>query len=104
MGAQKIAMLMQKLAQAAQDNDKAGILNISKEIAACTTRVVAIAKTIPANPDDKNQIVSFALAAKGTSVQLKIMASVKASINGRDRTAEEQPSPAHRHWLTKWDR
>jgi hypothetical protein len=39
--------------------------------------VVVIAKKIPGTPEDKAQIVSFALAAKGTSVQLKILAAVK---------------------------
>lgn len=88
--AQLIADAMARLAVAAQNDDKAGILHISKEIATATQTVVSIAKTIPAKPQDKEQIVSFALSAKGTGVQLKILSAVKASINGRDRTAEEQ--------------
>ncbi len=80
--AQLIADAMARLATAAQANDKAAILNISKEIATATQTVVAIAKTIPANPQDKEQIVSYALAAKGTGVQLKILSAVKASIEG----------------------
>ena len=80
--AQLIADAMARLATAAQANDKAGILNISKEIATATQTVVAIAKTIPAQPQDKEQIVSYALAAKGTGVQLKILSAVKASIEG----------------------
>ena len=88
--AQKIADAMQRLAKAANENDKTAMINISKEIAQYTQNVVSISKTIPAQPSDKEQIVSYALSAKGTSVQLKIMAAVKASIHGKDRTAEDQ--------------
>ncbi len=88
--AQLIADAMQRLAAAAQSNDKAGMLHVSKEIATATQTAVAIAKTIPANAADKEQMMSYVLASKGTGVQLKILAAVKASIEGRDRTAEEQ--------------
>ncbi len=67
---------MQRLATASQENDKAGIIDISKQIAVCAQNVVTISKTIPGNAEDKGQILSFALAAKGTSVQLKILSAV----------------------------
>lgn len=73
---------MSRLATASQENDKAGIIDISKQIAVCAQNVVTISKTIPGNAEDKGQILSFALAAKGTSVQLKILSAVKASIQG----------------------
>lgn len=59
---------MNKLATASQENDKAGIIDISKQIAVCAQNVVSISKTIPANAEDKGQILSFALAAKGLCI------------------------------------
>eukprot|EP01092_Planopodium_desertum_P014973 TRINITY_DN77294_c0_g1_i1.p1 TRINITY_DN77294_c0_g1~~TRINITY_DN77294_c0_g1_i1.p1 ORF type:complete len:208 (+),score=67.85 TRINITY_DN77294_c0_g1_i1:76-624(+) len=91
--AKDIAEAMKMLSDAAISGDKAGIIRAARMISDFVAKIIDNAKQVSATCKDKktaNELMSMAYAAKNFAVQLKILAAVKASIDGTDPTAETQ--------------
>lgn len=89
----RIAEEMARLAAAAKTNDKRGMIEAARRIAALAVDIVKEAHASAAqcrDPALKNQIILPAQAAKNLSVQLKIIASVKAATDDDDPAAKAQ--------------
>jgi hypothetical protein len=89
----RIADEMEKLARAAKDGDKKAMIEAARRIAALAVDIVKEAHASAAqvrDPTLKNQIILPAQAAKNMSVQLKIIASVKAATDDDDPAAKAQ--------------
>lgn len=89
----RIAEELARLAAAAKANDKRGMIEAARRIAALAVEIVKEAKSSADQVKDpvlKNQILLPAQAAKNMSVQLKIIASVKAATDDDDPAAKAQ--------------
>ncbi|KAF2070712.1 hypothetical protein CYY_007966 [Polysphondylium violaceum] len=91
--AQGIAGIMRDLSIAAANNDKKGMIQCSKLLAEHITLYLQQAKETAAkctDPKLKEQIITAAQAAKNWTVQLKIIAAVKAASEDDDSTSNKQ--------------
>jgi len=91
--AQGIAGLMKDLSIAAANNDKKGMIQCSKLLTEQVNLYLAQAKETAAkctDPKLKEQIITAAQAAKNWTVQLKIIAAVKAASEDDDSTSNKQ--------------
>ncbi|EGG23992.1 putative actin binding protein [Cavenderia fasciculata] len=88
-----IAGLMKDLSEAARTNDKKGMLTVSKLLSEQVAIYLQQAKDTAAkctDPKLKEQIITAAQAAKNWTVQLKIIAAVKAASDDDDPTSNKQ--------------
>ncbi|EGC34732.1 hypothetical protein DICPUDRAFT_153006 [Dictyostelium purpureum] len=91
--AQGIAGIMRDLSTAASTNDKKGMIQCSKLLAEQVNIYLAQAKETAAkctDPKLKEQIITAAQAAKNFTVQLKIIAAVKAASEDDDANTNKQ--------------
>ena len=80
----ELADLMQKMAEAARNGDKVGIVQNAKLIAAVVKKIQKETKEYGKNPKFGEGVVVGCQALGNFSVQLKILASVKAATSGFD--------------------
>jgi len=91
--AKNIAAQMEKLSKAAAAGDKRAMIEAARELALCAQQYVEQAKVAAAKCRDpvlKEQILTSAQAAKNCSVQLKIIAAVKAASDEDSGSAKQQ--------------
>jgi hypothetical protein len=91
--AKNIAAAMDKLSKAAAAGDKRAMIEAARELAVCAQQYVEQAKAAAAKCTDpvlKEQILTSAQAAKNWSVQLKIIAAVKAASDEDSGSAKLQ--------------
>ena len=89
----KLADLMRRLAEAARQGDKVGMIEITKEISVVVKQIMAFAKPYAVNCTDATLADTIHVgnnALGNFSTQLKILSAVKAASQGRDPTAESQ--------------
>ncbi|EFA84300.1 putative actin binding protein [Heterostelium album PN500] len=91
--AQGIAGIMKDLSEAARSNDKKGMLTCSKMLSEQVNIYLQQAKETAAkctDPKLKEQIITAAQAARNFTVQLKIIAAVKAASEDDDASTNKQ--------------
>eukprot|EP01132_Coremiostelium_polycephalum_P009270 gene9270-11362_t len=91
--AQDIAGLMKNLSIAATTNDKKGMIQCSKQLSEQVNVYLSQAKETAAkctDPKLKEQIITAAQAARNFTVQLKIIAAVKAASEDDDVSSNKQ--------------
>jgi len=91
--AKGIAATMEKLSAAAASGDKKGMIEAARELYVLAQQHVEQAKVAAAKCTDpilKEQIITSAQAAKNWSVQLKIIAAVKAASDEDSGSAKQQ--------------
>jgi len=92
-GAGRIAELMALLAKAAKEKNKAEMIRLARLIAEACSGVDKAANELAATCKDvklKNSLLAYAAPLKNFGVQLKILASVKASTADDDPTTKQQ--------------